>query len=743
MYNEKSSKDNEVIVQNDSHVDIDAILINIIKKVSGPIKINKEVGLFENGIDSLKAMFILFNICKEFNIDMQLKELLEVKNIKELTILIRRMISKREKEQIKIPLKEDKNDIPASMQQRRIYFAHQTNPNSIIYHIPIVLEFKGNVVKEHMENSIQKLIDRHSILRTKFEIKDNDVFQIVENNLKFQMNEITIEEFTDNTDFLHAYIYPFHLENPPLIRGYFISALNNTKIHWLLLDIHHSLVDGTSLNLLVSELMLLYNGKDLPEIKHEYKDYAIQQYNSLTTDVWKEQEKYWLSSLEGQYERLILPIDEMEQFNEEFIGKHVGFEISSEEVLALKKLAVDESITQQVIFLSAVNLLFYRYSGQKHIIVGLPVVNRTKQTYDTIGIFVNLLIIKNVINPIDSLHLLLHQVQDNMINALNNQEYPYELLLEKLNVINDGKQNPLVNVLFLYQNIMFQKLQFDGLETRQVDFVADTNNFDLTIELVEANDKIKIRFKYNSNKFQEQTIRRMLADYIKIVHFILEDSTQKINSIMEMFVQDSQTRSIDLKRNEKKCSILTTSFYLHDQVRLISTLVPEKKAFTWEENDYSYFWIEEMSNKASNFCREIGCRKNDIIAIFADRSIDMVVLVLGIIKLGGICLPIDTQNTANRVIEILRISSAKMVLTCSSEYTVECDILQYSAPIKAYENYSSELPHMEYCSNAYCIFTSGSTGKPKGVILKHSGIYNHIMTKIVEGDFTDSYKNSI
>lgn len=700
-------------------------LIDAVKRIIQPLEFNPTVSLFQNGIDSIKTMHINFAIYKTFGINLELKKLFEAENFFSLAVLIETQMNEQSQgmNQTAIPSKMTKTSaVPASRQQKRIYFACQLNPDSLIYHIPVILEMRGEISVNRLKNAIRDLVARHSILRTRFAFREDNLYQVMdENAANIYLITDTIGDTSSPQCFL-PYIHPFHLESDVLFRCTLLKCETDHRLSWLLIDIHHILVDGTSLNILLRDFMDIYNGRKLSPVEFEYKDYVLKHENGME-QISEKQEKYWLSRFIDGFEMLRLPYDTVPDGRITQSNNHMSILLEKKVIDQLREMALAQNVTLQTLFFTAANFLFYQHCGQEQINLGVPVINRTNETQETVGLFVNLLIISNYVQAENTVGDLIHRVHINEIDALNNQQYPYELLIEKLHLEKIIGQNMAVKVMFLYQNIAFEQLQFSDLEVKRVEFHEIPSDFDLTVEIIESENTFRICFTYNCCLFQKEHMKNMITDYLRILTNMTEYSERKVGELMAVCSTE--------KKGEEKAALACFA-YLQEQAHWMAVQYPHEVAVVWEHKEYTYQWLDEMSDRAAHFFMEKGCKKNEIIAILSDRSIVMMVLVLGIFKAGAICLPIDPRNTEIRIKEIMDDSGACFLLSCMPDSKIQTEIPCFSFSEKDLYNLPSSSLVMELNENAYCIYTSGSTGKPKGVILKHVGIQNHIRTKIIE-----------
>ncbi|PKM50197.1 MAG: hypothetical protein CVV02_12585 [Firmicutes bacterium HGW-Firmicutes-7] len=500
-------------------------LIEIWKEVLEVEKIGINDSFFDLGGHSLKVTALVSKIHKVLNVDMPLREVFVNPTVKELEIYIR--YAKKEAYLSIEPAPESEYYL-VSYAQNRMYILNSMESESTYYNMPGAIMIYGNLHKERVEAAFKKLVQRHETLRTSFELVEDKPVQKIDSALNFSMDFIELKE-EKIEEFAKEFIRPFDLSIPSLLRV--TLAKIEDERHLLLFDMHHIISDGTSINLLVKELFEIYNGQQLPELRIQYKDFSIWQNKAYETEIIKKQEKYWLEAFKDEVPVLNIPTDYPRPAVMRFEGSWHNFEIDSGLTKKLKNLSKQSGTTMFVTFLTAYNVLLARLVGQEDIVVGIPVAGRRHLDLENIiGMFLNTVAIRSYPRMEKTFLQLLEEVKVNSLQALENQDYQFEMILDKLNIKRDQARNPLFDCLFNYLNLegaINQEKVYDGeLMYTPYEFEDNTAKFDMTFYLREVGEKIKVRCNYRSSLFKASTIQYITEQYVKLLEEIQLDDNK-------------------------------------------------------------------------------------------------------------------------------------------------------------------------------------------------------------------------
>lgn len=693
----------------------------------------KQIGIsndfFEIGGDSLSAVFVLSQILKEFNVTLGLTDLFTARTIKEIADLIE---TKQKKEYIPIPFAPMADTYELSSAQSRMFLINQIEGESTKYNETQKLKVVGEIDKDRLEYSFNEIIKRHEILRTGFFMKDNIPVQKIYDNISFKINyiEASYEELENiEKDFVKV----FDLKNPPLFRVTLVKVAPNE--HIMLFDIHHIVIDGTSFGLLINEVLSVYEGRELCEIKKQYKDFAVWQNKQFELEELKAQEEFWLNQFNDDIPVLNMPTDFSRPPILSGEGKKICYTISKEITNRIKRICKETETTMFMFLFAVYNVLLYRYTGQEDIVVGIPVAGRRHpDTENMLGMFINNLAIRTKPKGNISFMDYLMQVKETIIMCLDNQDYPYEKLVNKLDLSRDMSRNPLFDVVFSLQNMEIPKIKTKDLEFSQIEFNNGTSKQDISIFIYERENQLKVEVEFCTDLYKKESICRFNEHYLNCIKELLNDSNLKLGKINF------------LTENEKEAvKSFNDTIYSYDDKVTINELFEEqviknqdKTAVVFEGEEISYLTLNNRANKVAKKLRESNVDANTSVGVMINRSIDLVVALLGVIKAGGGYVPIDPEYPQERIEYIMNNSHAKVLLTQDS---LKSKIGFDGQRILIEECRGEEDNNLEVKNTAddliYTIYTSGSTGNPKGVMLTHKNITNFILGVQNKIKFTD------
>ncbi|WP_434293235.1 condensation domain-containing protein, partial [Clostridium botulinum] len=503
---------------------VEETLAKIWSEILGIEKIGINDNFFDLGGHSLKATILMSKIHKELSREVPLKELFKSPTIKDLSKYIE---SAEENLYSKIEKVEEKEYYETSSAQKRMYMLQQFDKDSTAYNMPVVFKLEGNVDKNKIEETFRKLTQRHETLRIYFQIYNEKIIQKIQ-NYKF---ELVKKENENIEDAINGFVRPFDLGKAPLFRA---ELLEDNKKIYLLIDMHHIISDGVSMNILIKEFKDIYNGKNLEPLKFQYKDFAAWQNNFLKSDLMKKQEEYWLSRFSDEIPVLNIPTDYERPAIKSFDGDSISFKVNEEITEKLRELAKETGSTIHMILLSAFNILLSKYSGQEDIIVGVPIAGRSNADLENImGMFVNTLALRNKLEGDKKYIDFLNEVKENSLRAYENQSYQFETLIEKLNLKLDASRNPLFDVMLNSIDLFDKNEKFlDGLLIKSYNIKEISSKVDFDLAFKENLKVIELTLTYATNLYDKNTIEIMIEDYIGILEIIVMDKDMSIDNII-------------------------------------------------------------------------------------------------------------------------------------------------------------------------------------------------------------------
>lgn len=707
--------------------DTERRLITIWGEVLGVEQIGIDNNFFEIGGHSLKATVLMSKIQKEFNILIDMKDVFDYPTIRELSIC---MNNKNQSEYCKIQKVEKRPYYPVSSSQKRIYTLAQIDPQSKSYNMPAAYIIKGDLDLERLKDSLTILINRHEVFRTSFHIVNGEIVQQVHDQVKVQ---VCVDVSKDTTEhIMMKFIKPFSLGTLPLVRFKFLKV--KQEEHVLLMDLHHIIFDGVSIGIFVKEFNELYKGNSLPELKIQYKEYAVWQKDFLSSDTLKRQERYWLNAYKNEWSPLTLPLDYERPTIQSFEGGCIEFEIDNTMTQLLRDLNRKTGTTLFMVLFGAYSILLSKYSTQEDIIVGTAEAGRHHADLENlIGMFINTLPLRTYPSGDKTLLQYMEEVKDTCFEVFNNSDYQFDMLLDKLNVKREMGRNPLFDTMFILENVEYSSIDMNGPKFEPIELNNTITKFDFMLVGEEVEDTIKFEFKYCTKLFDIKTIERLRDSYIKILSALVHNQEQKICEID--FIDEKEVKKILVSFND------TNAYYPQDQTiaQLFEQqvlLYPEKTAVEFKGNRLSYLELDQKANCVAHMLMDKGIGKDSIVGILVKRSVNMIVGIMGILKAGAAYMPISEEYPVNRIQYMMEDSKATIVLTEKAlmeqvSYVEKVSFVNHIVCIdneELYKNYSNERLDNTRDSRdlAYVIYTSGTTGKPKGVMLENRSVVNLI-----------------
>ncbi len=692
-------------------------LAEIWQEVLKAEKIGRMDNFFELGGHSLKATVLVSRIHKEFNINIPLKEIFAGPTIAEMKKFIE---NAKEDFYASIKPAEKAQYYPMSSAQKRVYVLSQLGGGGITYNMPSALRIEGNIDTERLQAAFSQLIERHETLRTSFKTIDGELVQWVDDHVDFTVG---YEEATEEKgkEIVRNFVKPFDLSKAPLLRAGLVKLKND--IYILMFDMHHIISDGVSMEILLREFSALYEGKELKPLQFQYRDYTVWQNQMYGNGSLKQQENYWLETLGGEIPVLNMQTDFKRPAVQSFEGGRVRFHLCSEIAGKLGEIAKENGATMYMVLLAAYNTLLYRYTGQEDIIVGSPIAGRPHaDLQNIIGMFVNTLAMRNYPQGEKTYKQFLAEVREMALGAYENQDYPFEEIVEKLGLKGDMSRNALFDTMFALQNMETGIFELAGLKAVPYGSGASISKFDITLAAIETQEGISFELEYGIKLYKKETMEALSEHFVNILKEVAENPEVKLKDIQ---ILDEEERKKILYCFNRTVEPYPKNSTIHgafeDQVRK----APDKAAVVFGESSLSYLELNKKANALAKILRNKGVGTDKIVAIMAERSLEMIVAMFGVLKAGGAYLPVDPSYPEDRIRYMLEDSGAAVVLTqrhLKEKAVTDSEVIFLDDQIgecgENPENLSSA------GDLAYIIYTSGSTGKPKGVMVEHHGIIN-------------------
>lgn len=728
---------------------LEEILANVWAEVLGIKQIGINDNFFSLGGHSLLATQIISRIGTNLAVEVPLRHLFESPTIASLAEQIQILLSNEKPVQRPpiLPVQRT-TEIPLSFAQARLWFLDQLQPESGFYNIPNILRLNGQLNISALENSINEIILRHEALRTNFTTQNGKPVQIIQANIKLKLPIIDLEPLSKEAREIEAKRLvtqwanqPFNLQREPLLRSSLLKLGEQDYI--FVLVFHHIIADGWSIEVLERELSTIYTAlcnnqtPVLPELPIQYADFAVWQRNWLTGEVFQTQLNYWQEQLKGIPALLELPTDRPRPAIQTYQGTHQSFQLPVELSEAIISLCQRMGVTPFMLLLTAFQTLLYRLSGQDDIVVGTPVANRHyRETEQLIGFFVNTLALRATnlsLNP--SFEELVLQVREVTLEAYAHQDLPFEELVEALQPERSLSYSPVFQVMFGVENEPISNFSLPALEVSRL--IGETNyaKFDLDLSFQNTNDGFIGQWEYNTDLFDGSTIARMTGYLQTLLSAIVANPKLQIFDLPLLTATQQHQLVIEWNKTQKyypqdKC--------IHQLFEKQVELTPDAVAVVFEQEQITYRELNVKANQLAHYLQTLGVKPEVLVGICVERSLEMIIGLLGILKAGGAYVPLDPNYPSERLAFMLEDSSVPVLLT--QQKLVEklplnsARVISLDSDWEEIASYSEENPSSGVKSNnvAYVIYTSGSTGKPKGVLIEHKSLVNYTKAVITE-----------
>jgi amino acid adenylation domain-containing protein len=641
-----------------------------------------------------------------------------------------------------IPKRRSHAPVPQSFAQQRLWFLDRLVPGSSAYTIPAAVRLRGRLDVTALGRTLDEVVRRHEALRTTFGMAGEQAVQIVTPPAPVPLplvevagseaaaREAAAREAEAQRLAAEEARRPFDLAAGPMMRATLLRLA--PEDHVLLLTLHHIAADGWSIGVLVREVMALYGAfvegrpSPLAELEVQYGDYAAWQREWLTGDVLAAQVRYWREHLAGAPTSLDLVADRPRPPVQTFRGATHAFRIPRPLASGLRALCRGEGVTPFMVLLAAFELLLSRYADQDVFLVGTPVANRQRvETEPLIGFLANTLVLRADLSGAPSFRELLARTREATLGALAHQDVPFELLVDELKVERDMSRNPLFQVMFVHQNAPLAEVRLPGLAFDLLPVAIETAKFDLWLSVSEGDEPF-CSLQYNSDLFEAATIEGLARHYLTLLAAVVQDpgaSTADV-SLLDPDEHERVVRGWNRTAVEYRAPVL-----LHGLVEAQVRRTPDAIAVVSGAERLTYAQLDGRANALAHRLRGLGIGPEAVVGVCAERSIEMVVGLLAVLKAGGAYLPIDPDYPYERIAFLLADARRPLVLA-QERFRERLGALGARVePLEGAVAERGDAPAVAVMPEglAYVIHTSGSTGRPKGAMLAHHGICNRLL----------------
>jgi len=707
-------------------------LANIWQGLLGIERVGINDDFFELGGHSLLATRAVSAVRKKLNVELVIKDLFQHSTIAQLALHIG-----SQNRTVLPAIKAEPRDeyIPLSFSQERLWFIHCFE-GSIQYHIPAVLKLQGKVDKDALDYTLQTIVNRHEILRTVIREEEGKASQFIKDKNKWTLQFENGSGYQEDQNGLKQYVsslirQPFDLSTDYMLRATLITL--NEQEHLLVVVMHHIASDGWSLSIIVNEVAELYEAylqgrpAALPNLEVQYADFSIWQRRFLQGELLNKKIDYWKKKLEG-VTPLQLPADFARPVVQSTRGSVVSFKVENDLLAKLKLLSQQQGTTLFMTLLSAFKVLLHNYSGQQDICVGTSIAGRQQEEIEgLIGFFINTLALRSDVNHNLSFTDLLQKVKTTTLEAYENQEVPFEKVVDAIAAQRDISRNPIFQVLFALQNTPdIPGLRLGELTLSPQGVEHTTAQFDLTFRIMETSSGLRCGLEYCTDLYNEATIVRMVNHFSLLLGSIVKEPQQLIGKL-QMLNQE--------EKDELLLHSIKTPLQYPDQKSIVDlfeeqvTKTPDQIAVVFEDEQLSYLQLNERANQLAHYLKTKGVTSEVLVPICVERSLNMMVGILGILKAGGVYVPLDPKYPGDRIRYMLE-DTAAVVAVSSEGSKSKLQACQQLDIIELDGDWSmiSKQPKHNLATQvgasqlAYIIYTSGSTGKPKGVMVEHRNV---------------------
>jgi amino acid adenylation domain-containing protein/FkbM family methyltransferase len=631
--------------------------------------------------------------------------------------------------------------VPLSYAQERLWVLEQIGGLGSTYHIAAAVRLQGKLDIGALELSFATVVERHEVLRTRFAAAGGVPVQVVDPPGPFvlQMEIVSDLPEVERPAVVRARLHvltqqPFDLAQGPLFRAHLLRL--SGEEHVALVVMHHIVSDGWSVGVLIREIGALYEvyvadrPSPLAALSVQYADYALWQRGWLQGEVLERQVAYWKEQLAGAPAALALPTDRPRPAVPSYRGARLTIEFAKDLTAQLHGLARDAGATLFMVVLAAFNVVLWRWSGQTDVVVGSPIAGRTHREIEgLIGFFVNTLALRTQLRGKLGFKELLQQVKETVLGAYAHQDLPFEKLVEELRAVRDLSRQPMFQVLLALQNVPQETLTLPGLKLSRLGGEATTTKFELSLFIHGTASGLHGWFEYATELFDGSTIERLARHLRVLLEGIVADPAARIGDLR--LLAESERRQLLVEWNDTAAAY-PKDRCVHELFAEQAARSPDAVAVIFEDQQLSYRELDRRSNQLAHYLRGLGVGPEVVVGLCVERSLEMVVGLLGILKAGGAYLPLDPSYPNERLAYMLADARAPVVVTQAGlgyrlpEHRGRVVRLDADWEEIAVHPATALLSGSQTDNVAYVIYTSGSTGRPKGVMNCQGALVNRL-----------------
>ncbi len=705
----------------------------------GRPSVGRHQNFFELGGHSLLAAKVTARLQTALGADVSLQQIFSAPTVTALTIALERSRGRSPESGPVVPAGRGR-PLATSFSQERLWILDQLDAGRAAYTVPVTLRLRGPLDIPALERALGALVRRHEPLRTIFRRIDGELRQIIQPAIGIPLHLADAqaseprERETRARDLAEAFIRrPFVLSEGPLVRAMLVRQTSSE--HLFVLALHHIVTDGSSVSILLAELGTLYDAETtgrpaaLRPLDVQFADYAEWLRGHQTDEVLAPHLEYWRRQLDGAPPVLDVPSDRPRPAQPSYRGARFPLTLPAFIVERLRSTARQEQATLFMSLMAAFKLLLSRYAGRDDIIVGTPVASRTTPAVERMtGFFVNTLVLRTDCSGNPTFRSLLARVRDVSLSALAHQALPFERLVSVLNPLRSQSYSPVFQVMFAMQPDPVAGAMFPGLAAEPVPVDTGAAQFDLTVSLFERGDgTVRGSVEYATDLFDEATIARLAGHWRTLLEAVAECPDQPID---ELPILTSAEHAALAEWNDTAAAFDPTAT-VHGLVESAAARTPDAVAIVAGAERVGYGELNARANQLARWLTRRGAGPGSLVGVCVERSVDLVVALLGVLKSGAACLPLDPGYPRERIALVLGEGQPSLVIATAATRalvgsTADVVTLEANRRSIASESASNAERPVDADDLAYVLFTSGSTGSPKGVMIAHRPVCNHI-----------------
>ncbi|PEW92503.1 hypothetical protein CN447_09975 [Bacillus thuringiensis] len=688
-------------------------IVDVFGEILGISPVGIEDSFFELGGHSLKATAAINAIEKKTGIRLPVKDIFSSPTP---VMLARKIEAAEEGEYSPIPQAEQREAYPASSTQKRLFILDQMEGNSTAYNMASALEVTGNLDLEKIQQAIDRLIKRHESLRTSFVMTEEGAYQVIADEVFYQVEYEETDSYSDADR--EQFVRPFDIGTAPLMRFKVVKERNQNN-YILLFDMHHIISDHQTLNILIEDFSRLYNGEELQPLEIQYKDYS----EWMRGRKLESQRNYWKEVFKEEAPILDLVTDYPRPKIQSYKGAQVSVQLSQEQKAGIQNINKQQGTTDYMTLLAVFMIELHKYSRQQDIVVGTPISGRVHQDTETIaGMFVNTLAMRGYPRAEKTFLEFLSEIKELALNAYENQEYPFEELVEEVEVRRDLSRNPLFDVMFTMQNNEEIHLTMGEAQVEMLGIPFIDAKFDLDLQATAYEEGYALDLVYCSDLFTETSAQVILEHFKVLLDRVIANPEMKLSEL-HMVSEEEQQRILTVFNNTH------TEYVQHhtavERFEKHAEQTPEKTVIEYETGVLRYGEVNRKANALAWELISLGVQPNDRVAIMTTLEAETIIGILGVLKSGAAYVPIDPATPKERIEHILNDAAPKVILT--REKTMETEVPFISMNLEDLgEKETNPACAVEKSDIAYVIYTSGTTGKPKGVAVTRGNLDHYL-----------------